>query len=313
MAGTTGVSGAAPIWHNFMEAALAGRASPLARPPGIVERAICAISGSEPSEFCPPDQRRNEIFAADRLPLPADRDLWQRAYIDPFTLLRQSADCASYYQNDQLFTQERIVIGVSDPWAQRWLTEDPNGQAWAAAHNITPPIQWAPDGVCTGESPHPLLSISFPPEGATLDALPIQIVGQAGATAGFDRYLIDFGLSHDPLGWGSVLGPTTLPVQETGRLADWDLGGLPDGPITLRLIVFHQNGGSAEARAHFTIQRPTPTPSATPTVTATPSPTDTPTVTPSPSATATPTTTPAVILLTDTPIPSDTPTPTGTP
>ena len=53
MVNTTGVTGAAPIWHNFMEAALAGRAAPFVRPGGIMERQICAISGTEPSEFCP--------------------------------------------------------------------------------------------------------------------------------------------------------------------------------------------------------------------------------------------------------------------
>ncbi len=303
MVNTSGVTGAAPIWHEFMEAALAGRATSFVRPPGIVDRSICAITGAEPSEFCPPDRIRGEVFAGNHLPLPADRDLWQRAYIDPFTLLRQTADCANYYQTDQLFNQNRLVIDVADPWGRKWLTEDANGQAWAAGHNITPPIQWAPTGDCTPDSPHPIISFAFPAEGATLEAAPIQIVGQAAATGSFDRYVIDFGLSHDPQGWGAVYGPSTLPVAETGALADWDLSTLPDGPVTLRITVFSQAGGSAEARVHFTVQRPTPTPeptgtaTATPTETPIPSATPTPTVTPTETATPTPSSTPEVIVL----------------
>src|SRR5690606_40577025 len=62
MVNTSGVTGAAPIWHNFMEAALAGRATPFARPAGIVDKTICGISGAEPSEFCPPQSLRTEQF-----------------------------------------------------------------------------------------------------------------------------------------------------------------------------------------------------------------------------------------------------------
>jgi hypothetical protein len=135
-------------------------------------------------------------------------------------------------------------------------------------------------------------------------------VGQAGATADFDRYLLDYGLSHNPEGWGAVQESSTLPVVETGRLADWDLSGLPDGPVTLRLIVFSRSGGSAEARVHFTVQRPTATPeptatpTASPTETATPTMTPTATITPVPSATSTPTET-----ATATVVPSATQTP----
>lgn len=298
MVGTSGVTGAAPIWHNFMENALAGRATAFVRPAGIIERSICSVSGTEPSQFCPPDLVRTELFAANRPPLPKERDLLQRVYLDPFTNLRQTADCARYYQNDLLFQQEKLVVGVSDPAAQKWLTEDPNGLAWAAAHGLTPPIQWAPEGSCTAESPHPLLSFAYPPEGAALDAVPIQIQGQAGATSDFSHYILDYGLSFSPEGWGPVSGPEAAPVNETGRLADWDLAGLPDGPVTLRVTVFNRAGGSAEARVHFTIQRPTPTPEPTATATATPTETATPTITPT---------------ATITPVPSPTPTPTTEP
>ncbi len=334
-AGTSGLTGAAPIWHTFMEAALAGRAAPFGRPASIVERQICAISGAEPGEFCPSDQIRTEVFAPDKLPLPKERDLWQRAFIDSFTGLRQSEVCATYYQNDQLLLQEKIVIGVSDPFAQKWLTGDPNGQAWAASIGLTPPLVWAPVDDCKADSPHPIIEFSYPAEGTVIvsDGNPLQIFGQAAAQPleQFDRYLIEYGLSHDPQGWGLLFGPSANPVLDVGKLADWDLTNIPDGPITLRMIVFSKTGGTAEERVKLTIQKPTPTaaPSETviPTVTPTPTPTPTlggrstltPTITQTPTATATPTPSDTPISTataaptetpTETPIPSDTPTPT---
>jgi 1A family penicillin-binding protein len=294
MVNTTGVTGAAPMWHAFMEGALAGHATPFTRPAGIVQRNFCIISGAEPSEFCPADQIGQEIYSAAHPPLPKDLDLWQRAYIDPFTGLRQSADCAKFYQNDQLLTQQQVVIGVSDPFAQKWLTENPNGLAWAAANNINAPIHWAPTANCTVDSPHPILSFSFPPEGGTLPPQPIQIAGQAAATADFDHYIIDYGLSQDPQGWGSVVGPTTNQAPDTGPLANFDMSSFQSGAVTLRIIVFSKSGGSAEARVHFNIIRPTDTPQPTATPTATPTVTHTPTATLVPSATPTPTTAPTL-------------------
>jgi membrane peptidoglycan carboxypeptidase len=292
MINTTGVTGAAPMWHAFMEGALAGHATPFSRPAGIVQRNFCIVSGAEPSEFCPADQIGQEIYSSAHPPLPKELDLWQHAYIDPFTNLRQTADCAKFYQNDQLLNQQQVVIGVSDPSAQKWLTQNPNGQAWAAAHNINAPIRWAPTADCTPDSPHPTISFSYPAEGATLPPGPIQIAGQAGATGDFDHFIIDYGLSADPQGWASVVGPTTNPINDTGPLANFDLSAFQSGPVTLRIIVFSKSGGSAEGRVHFNIIRPTDTPQPTATATTTPTETPTPTETLVPTATSTPTTAP---------------------
>ncbi len=298
MIGTSGVTGAAPIWHEFMEAALASHATPFSRPPGIVDKSICGLSGVEPSEYCPPGVIRNEMFASGKLPITADRDLWQKAFVDSFTGLRQTAECAKYYQNDQLLGQQKTVYAVNDPFAQKWLTEDPNGQAWAAGNNFIPPLVWAPARDCGPDDAHPIMSFAYPPEGATLTGGAIQIQGQAAASKDFDHFIIEYGLSHDPEGWGTVIGPNTNPFPTTGALAEWSLDPLPDGPIALRIIVYNKNGGSAEWRVRFNIQHPTPTPA----------PTDLPTLTPTDTATPLPTSTGTPTLP-----PTQIPTPTAVP
>ena len=62
----SGLAGASPIWADFMTYGvnLITNDSPsqFIRPPGIVDRVICSISGTEPSQWCP--QQQSEIFAA---------------------------------------------------------------------------------------------------------------------------------------------------------------------------------------------------------------------------------------------------------
>ncbi len=319
-AGTSGVTGAAPIWRLFMETALAGQSTPFVRPGSVVERTICTLSGAEPGPNCPPDRQRIELFAQDKLPLPATRDLQQKAYIDPFTSLRQTEACARAYQADLLFDQQRDIVDVQDDAARKWLTQDPVGQAWAAALGIQQPILWSPPRDCAETDPRPIMSIAYPPEGASLAPGVIEILGTAGASADFAYYELQYGISHSPEGWGQVLGPNTNQVLGTSRLAQWDASSLPDGPVTVRVIVHAQSGGTAEYRVHFKIERPTetpvptstitPTPTITPTATITPTPTITSTAQPTPTITATPTptaTSPAAPTAELTPLPSPAP------
>ena len=71
MRGVSGVDGAAPIWHDVMSAALAGRpATPFAEPPGIQRVEVCLPSGLLPTPACP--RRRVEAFAAGTAPTATD-------------------------------------------------------------------------------------------------------------------------------------------------------------------------------------------------------------------------------------------------
>ena len=71
MQGTTGVTGAAPIWAEIMEKASEGLpVKDFVRPNGIIEREVCALGGHLPSPNCPKKVR--EVFNANQPPLPAD-------------------------------------------------------------------------------------------------------------------------------------------------------------------------------------------------------------------------------------------------
>src|SRR5690606_12506755 len=69
----SGVSGAGPIWHEFMT--VAHRDLPVEQfipPPRVRQFEVCADTGTMPSEACP--ARRQHWFAEDRPPLPPERE-----------------------------------------------------------------------------------------------------------------------------------------------------------------------------------------------------------------------------------------------
>ena len=67
MVDVSGISGAAPIWHDLMEEVLKGTpVHGFATPPGMVQVEICADSGLLPNPYCP--HRRREWFIAGRVP-----------------------------------------------------------------------------------------------------------------------------------------------------------------------------------------------------------------------------------------------------
>ena len=224
--------------------------------------------------------------------------------------MRASAACPTNYD-------QTLTVAVSDPAAREWLVSDPEGKAWASRNGFPNPIVFYPEGECSADSPHPLLSISAPTEGQTVAGPKLEIRGQAGATREFDRFTLEYALDRDPDHWIEIIPASTTPVATTGKLVEWDLSRFDDGWMTIRLTVYSRQGGKVELKVRFELRKPVPTatpiPTATPTHTATPTPpnTPTPTATPIPTRTPTPTATP-IPSQTPTPPPTQVPTPSPT-
>ena len=301
MQNTSGLTGAAPIWSQFMQAAIqqvtGGNPSPFSRPAGIVEYAICAVSGTLPSQWCP--SQRTEIFAADQPPLPKEEDLWQKIELDTWTGLKASSACSE-------FADERFVLNVVDPWAKKWVKKDPQGQAWLEANGFPKDITFTPSRECREEDPRPKLEISSPHAGDTIKTSPVSISGIAYATQWFDYWRLDYGIGEDPVEW-ETLEQKKQPIANTDVLTIWNLDDLIEknisGPVTLRLYLHSTEDTHAELKVTVNMAVPTPTPTPTTTPTETPTPTLTPTVTP----TFTPTST---VPPTSVPVPTETPSPT---
>jgi penicillin-binding protein 1C len=283
MQNTTGLTGAAPIWADFMKFGInrlvGDNPTGFSRPAGIVEKEICAISGTEPSDWCP--ETRTEVFASDQLPLPKEKDLLQKVSVDTWTGLKASEEC-------QDFSKSVSVINVTDPWAIKWLKETDEGKAWGKSHGIAKKVGVAPDRDCKSTDSRPVLNFSGLSEGQTISSSPIDIHGQADATSGFNAYSLSYGLGDKPSEWIPIIDRTEKPVQSVEKLVTWDVRNIPSGLITLQLYLWGDNGAYAERNLHLNLQVPTPTPMPTPTATATPPPTATPLPTETPVPTETP-------------------------
>lgn len=296
MINTTGLTGAAPIWSNFMRVAIqqitGGNPTPFARPAGIVDRVICAISGTEPSEFCP--LQRNEIFAYDQPPLPKEDDLWKKVRIDTWTGLLASSACAD-------FVEEKFALNVTDKSAIRWILETSEGQRWAEQMGFQQPIFFTPERECTVNDQRPLILFAGLSENQTITRSPLEIYALIKVPEPYEDYRLEYGIGDEPAEWKELYrgGPQSDQPQ---FLTDWDLTDVPAGKVTLRIVLNSRRDTYAIRTIHLNIQVPTATPTATPTVTVTPTITVTPTSTVTPSLTPTP---PPTL----TPIPSDTPTP----
>ncbi|MFH1635344.1 MAG: PBP1A family penicillin-binding protein [Chloroflexota bacterium] len=83
MRAVTGLSGAAPIWHQFMRAALTGiPESQFEQPPDMVQIEVCALSGLLPTEVCP--YTKWEWFIEGTQPATFDT-VYQRVVVDSAT------------------------------------------------------------------------------------------------------------------------------------------------------------------------------------------------------------------------------------
>jgi penicillin-binding protein 1C len=313
MVNTTGLTGAAPIWSEYMqfaiEAVTGGNPRAFFRPAGIVDRVICSASGTDPSEWCP--SQRSEIYAADQPPLPREFDLWSRVVVDTWTGLRASPACGN-------LNSEEFVLNVRDPWAIKWIRENPAGKAWAESVGFEEPFLLVPERECRADDSRPYLEIVFPTNGQTITTNPLDIIGKAYASHDddFRSYRLDYGIGENPVQW-LPLKEDTVPVKQTDKMYTWDLEEIEAGVVSLRLQLESSRNTSTEVIWRLNLQVPTPTPTPTetptptPTATETPTPTSTWTATPIPTATPPPTAT-QVPTSTWTPLPTSTPAPIST-
>ena len=303
MVNTTGLSGAAPIWSQFMQYAVPyvsnNNPTPFSIPPGITEKIICNTSGAEPSQWCRGGQR-SEFYASDQLPFPKSEDLLTQTTIDTWTGLIAGNACEEY-------AKEEHVMNVSDPWARRWFKSG-DGRAWLESKDLPRNPIYKPERECRSNDPRPVLEFTNLTETDTITNSPLIIKGMINVTSGnFTGWRLEYGRGQDPSEW-TVLAQGTNKFENPDTIYTWGLENVEGNNITLRLYLMNGEDFYAEKRVFLTFNLPTPTPepTLTPTETPLPLPTDLPTNTPTP-ITPTNTLPPA----TSTPLPpTDTPIPT---
>jgi membrane carboxypeptidase/penicillin-binding protein PbpC len=264
MINVTGVTGAGPIWRGVMDGAAEWYPpQEFTRPPSVFPQTVCADDGTlaDNYTFCVEHSSTNtELFVQDP-PGVAER-LYRSVTVDTFSGLLASENCQAY-------TEERFYLYLDNhsqlidlrPFIRNWLVNTENGLNWLAARDIDSAIaaQPPPTERCPADTPQPQIAITHPQEG-TVQGNVVTVIGSVDAP-NFSHYRVEFGVSNDPIGWGTVQGDTSSRVRD-GPLGQVDLSAYEDGPITIRVIVFDTEGHSAEERIHFTLEKadPTPTP-----------------------------------------------------
>ncbi len=297
MENTTGITGAGPIWAQFMTYAINrltdGNPAPFVRPVGIEEHTICTISGTQPSQWCP--SVREEYFAVGQPPLPPEDDLWRKVQVDTWTNLEASPECTD------AFVDDRLAINVVEQWARNWIYQEPLGQQWARDMGFDN-IFYVPDRKCAATDPRPTLNFIGLADGQTITQNLLDITVVANATSGFQSWRLEGGPGGDVGDLPTLFGDIFIPVQNPTNVFTWDLTGIPNGQVTLRLFMTGEGNTYADKFIHLNLNLPTPTPTPTPTETPTPTPTLTPTPTEIPTVTLIPSETPS-----STPPPTETP------
>ncbi len=158
MRDVSGVEGAGPIWHDFMERALRGQpVIPFAEPPGLERVRVCLPSGLLPTDLCP--RTREELFIAGTAPTEPDH-WYQRFRIDRATGLPAGPETPPER------VQERVYIV---PPAEVWEWARANG--WPLPPEAA--LRCAPCLTTNGEPSGPPLVITHPDNGTIYRLSPV--------------------------------------------------------------------------------------------------------------------------------------------
>jgi 1A family penicillin-binding protein len=278
MEGTSGITGAAPIWAEFMQKAelhlTNNFPSGFTRPADIEDHIICAISGTAPSDKCPDET--SEIFAKGQPPLDKNNDLWKTVRVDTWTNLLASDACGDD------FVADKYTLNVSDKWAIKWIREDSKGQAWAEGIGFSDPVLFTPSRACEKSDSRPMLEFTNLVKNQTIVENPLSIYAIVNASSGFKDFYLEYGLGEKPSKWKKIVPRGGSISGSPQELLSWDLSEIPSGPVVLRLVIESKDGGYARRSILINLLLPTPTPTETPTMTETPTETPTPTFTETP-------------------------------
>ncbi len=125
MVDVTGVTGAGPIWNQFIRRVLTGQPElPFSRPDGLISQEVCALSGLLPTPECP--RRRVEVFIDGTQPTEPD-NIYQTFTLDGRTGLLADDHTPPEDQVERVFA---VLPQEARDWAIRNnLPQPPAGAA----------------------------------------------------------------------------------------------------------------------------------------------------------------------------------------
>jgi membrane carboxypeptidase/penicillin-binding protein PbpC len=237
-----GAQGAGRIFNAFMEAALSGKPPrPFARPNGIVERQVCALSGLLATPDCP--EKVVELFAPSQVPTKQD-DVFKRLDI---CLINGKLATEHVPPNAR---ESRVFAQFPEPM-----------RAWGLQNGYAAPPSERCDDVYRGIK---RAEFAGPPPGSPLRGT-VQIVGTA-LMDDLRSYDLEAGTGLNPAQWMGVTMGRQQGV-DNALLGVWDTSAVDPGLYTLRLTLHDGVGNTHQARTQVVVS-----PSGTPTALPSPNP-----------------------------------------
>jgi membrane peptidoglycan carboxypeptidase len=238
MVDVPGARGAAPIWHAVMEYAHQGEeVVPFTRPDGLVEQAVCAVSGLLPTEHCPVVI---ELFIPGTEPTRRDN------IHQVFRVNRETGRLCTVFTPPELC--EERVFEVYPPEAADWIASLPEDR-----RPPTPPTEY--DTVYGPAPTDAEVAITRPSPYSYVAGGVITVTGNARG-GDFNFYRLAFGEGLNPTQWIQI-GPDHGNQVDNNILEYWDLSGL-DGLYSLQLTVVDHSQAVRQATIQVTVDNTPP-------------------------------------------------------
>ncbi len=228
----SGITGAAPIWHDMMEAIHQNLpVTEFVEPPNIVRLPVCLASGLLPTKECP--QVVREVFIQGNEPTQPD-NIWK-----PFRIFTPNGKLATAFNPpDQVTT---VVYPIYPPQAADWVKENNIPQ---------PPTEF--DTTYAASAAGGDLAIFSPANYSSVKGA-VEVRGNA-KMGDMREWRLNVGAGLDPAEWLTI-GQGGGGI-DNGTLAVWQTGA--SGLYTLQLTGIQNDGNAQTATSQVTVDNNAP-------------------------------------------------------
>ncbi len=235
MKDVTGLSGAAPIWHDVMAYYLKDKpAEWYLRPAGLVDGRVDATSGLLPTPHSPGTVV--EMFLEGSVPKASDN------VHQAFRINRENGKLATVYTPPELV--EERVYEIYPPEADDWVRDNAIPQPPTQYDDaFGPPVAGGPVAII---NPTPYQYIS----GGVIISGNVLIDN-------FALYRLEYGQGLNPTSWTQLGGDHPNQVDR-GPLEYWDTTNLPEGLYTLQLTALRNDQSFQQAAVQVTVDNTPP-------------------------------------------------------
>ncbi len=231
----SGVTGAAPIWHDVMEMIHDGLPEEnFVEPPGLVRVGVDAVSGLLPTEYTP--NVVSEIFIEGTEPTQYDN------VHQPFRISRESGKLATVYTPPEVV--EEKIFTILPPEADDWVREEEIPQPPTEYCDLHGPSAESGDVVITEPKPYSYVRGQ------------VEVRGNA-KSGDFELFRLQYGEGLNPNAWIQI-GEDRYDQIHNDLLQVWDTREL-DGFYTLDLIVRERSQNYKNATIQVTVDNISPT------------------------------------------------------